>query len=561
MSGSLAAVVLGVSIHMHYRRSEPNVLIFLMHSLVLGVCATVMHLHALEGTTTSPGALASAARFLAVYLLSMSASVVTYRLSPFHPLAAFPGPKFASASKWWSCYQMAVRGRRHIELERHYGHWVRTGPNELSVDDPSAIRTIYEALDRATFYKAAPANGIAIINIMDRQTHQKRRRAWNSAFTSPCLKDYADATNQRMVHLLARMADEIRHSSTGVIRIDRWIYFTALDLTGDIGFLGGFETVREGFDKEGWAVLLTTVMRVAICTGEVLWVRDLMEMLGHGPLETIYKPTVLKLQRIREDQTGTTRTSIMSTLLSKSDEESLEIRAVDSVSDAMFSMIAAVGSTSFVIQSLLCNLYLSPLRMCRIQEEVDPLFEASIVDDDGSTLDVAKLMKLPYLSACVDEVLRLTPPLAWGPPRSTGPQGATICGRFVPPNTTINVPIYAMHRDVRNFGPLANKFIPERWLPSHMQEEALKALDDPQLTPSALQPLNRQAYIPFSAGYARCPGRGLGLQSAKIAVATILHHYSFAPGEGFDPAVYEASFRDYGTWAHDALQLRFSPRQ
>ena len=90
-----------------------------------------------------------------------------------------------------------------------------------------------------------------------------------------------------------------------------------------------------------------------------------------------------------------------------------------------------------------------------------------------------------------------------------------VCGRFVPPNTNISVPIYAMHRDVRNFGPLAEKFIPERWLPSHLQAEAIQALNDPQLKPSALQPLNQQAYIPFSAGYGRCPGRALGLQNAK----------------------------------------------
>ena len=80
----------------------------------------------------------------------------------------------------------------------------------------------------------------------------------------------------------------------------------------------------------------------------------------------------------------------------------------------MFTIIAAVGSTSFVIQNLLYYLSLNPLRMRRIQEETDLLFEAAIFDEHGNTLDVAKLMKLPYLSACVDEVLRLMPPLAWG---------------------------------------------------------------------------------------------------------------------------------------------------
>ncbi|KAL1685689.1 cytochrome P450 [Schizophyllum commune] len=488
---SIAAVVFGVVLHTHYRRSEPKVLVFLLHSLVPGVCATVKHLFMFDSegatTVTIPGAIAYAARFLAeYYYVSMSASVLAYRISPFHPLAAFPGPKSAAASKWWSFYRLAVRGQR---------------PNELSIDDPSAISAIYEGLERAAFYQAIPANGISLINILDRQMHQKRRRAWNSAFTPSCLEGYANSVNQRLLQLLERMADEIRQSPTGGIQIDRWTE----DITGDIGFLGGFETIKEETHKDGWDWF---------STGEVPWVKNFMEM-----------PTAAKLRRVRELQEATTRTSIMSKVLSKSDENSLELRTVDVIADAMLTIIAAAGSTSFVIQSLLYDLSLSPLRMRRIQEEVDPLFEKAI------------LMKLPYLSACVDKVLRLTPPLAWGPPRTTGPQGAMICGRFVPPNTNISVPIYAMQRDVRNFGPLAEKFIPERWLPSD------------------------QAYIPFSAGYGRCPGRALGLQNAKIAVATILHNYSLAPEEGFDPAAYEASFRDNGVWTRDALKLRFSPRQ
>ena len=32
------------------------------------------------------------------------------------------------------------------------------------------------------------------------------------------------------------------------------------DLTGDIGFLGGFETVREGYDKEGWTTLVSMLI-------------------------------------------------------------------------------------------------------------------------------------------------------------------------------------------------------------------------------------------------------------------------------------------------------------
>ena len=113
--------ILAKMLHAHYRHSEPEFLGFLLHSLILGTCATIVHFFTLdsEEATTKLGTVAFAARFLAVYLMSMSASVLAYRLSPFHPLAAFPGPKSAAASKWWSFYQVAARGRRHINLQRY----------------------------------------------------------------------------------------------------------------------------------------------------------------------------------------------------------------------------------------------------------------------------------------------------------------------------------------------------------------------------------------------------------------------------------------------------------
>ena len=102
-----------------------------------------------------------------------------------------------------------------------------------------------------------------------------------------------------------------------------------------------------------------------------------------------------------------------------------------------------------------------------------------------------------------------------GPPRTTGKDGALILGHWVPPNTTVHVPVYTMHRDPANFGPLADVFIPERWLSEAEQVEMISATKDPRITLAALTPCNRLAFMPFSAGYGNCVGRALGLQNVK----------------------------------------------
>jgi hypothetical protein len=82
-----------------------------------------------------------------LYLLSLSASIVLYRISPFHPLAKCPGPLLARVSRvYWSFASSS--GLPHIrmqQLHEKYGDIVRTGPNHLSIRDAAAIPAIFGA--------------------------------------------------------------------------------------------------------------------------------------------------------------------------------------------------------------------------------------------------------------------------------------------------------------------------------------------------------------------------------------------------------------------------------
>ena len=87
---------------------------------------------------------------------------LVYRLSPFHPLAKYPGPVIAKTSKWWAAYYVSSRGDLHRYCKRlhdRYGDVVRIGrgpwlpfcylstyplpgPNELSLRDASLIHSV-----------------------------------------------------------------------------------------------------------------------------------------------------------------------------------------------------------------------------------------------------------------------------------------------------------------------------------------------------------------------------------------------------------------------------------
>ena len=63
------------------------------------------------------------------YIGALISFTLAYRLSPFHPLAKYPGPLIGKTSKWWAAY-ISAKGEQHRYYKRlhdRYGDIVRIG--------------------------------------------------------------------------------------------------------------------------------------------------------------------------------------------------------------------------------------------------------------------------------------------------------------------------------------------------------------------------------------------------------------------------------------------------
>jgi len=91
---------------------------------------------------------------------------------------------------------------------------------------------------------------------------------------------------------------------------------------------------------------------------------------------------------------------------------------------------------------------------------------------------MASVQKLEYQLKCINEALRILPPLPGSLRRITPKQGWNIAGRWVPGETLVAIDMYAAYHSSSHF-VRPEEFIPERWNenpPEEFRHDELKVV-------------------------------------------------------------------------------------
>jgi len=116
---------------------------------------------------------------------------------------------------------------------------------------------------------------------------------------------------------------------------------------------------------------------------------------------------------------------------------------------------------------------------------------------------------LPYLTASINEALRLCSPAGGSQQRVVPPGGATIDGHYVPAGITVAVSQWAAGHSALNFCE-ADKFRPERWLSEHDEKFSKDKLRSSQ---------------PFSTGPKGCLGENVSSFGARLILSHLLWNF------------------------------------
>lgn len=192
-------------------------------------------------------------------------------------------------------------------------------------------------------------------------------------------------------------------------------------------------------------------------------------------------------------------------LLKAKDPETGQGFSMDELwSESAILTVAGSDTTSSALAATFFYLSHDPVVLKKVTDEVRSTFDAAGVDAIRSG---PLLNSCTYLRACIDEALRLFPPLPGVLPREVMPGGINIDGHDIAPGTTVGVAAYAIHHNEKYF-PSPYAYKPERWL----------VPVDSKATKESVE-VAQSAFCPFSLGTRGCIGKNMAYMELMTTMA------------------------------------------
>ncbi|KAF1940971.1 cytochrome P450 [Clathrospora elynae] len=479
--------------------------------------------------------LASIVGVLTLYILG----VIVYRIT-LHPLAKYPGPFLAKITDIYLAYY-AYKGSRHLTFHRaheQYGAYVRLGPNLLSVNTATGLKTIYgfrSNVRKASFYEAFPSTpkAVSVHSAIDKTQHARKRRVMSHAFSDQAIKTlekYILANVRVGCDLLGRKsstwsgeksaAEEKNGGWNDAWNAAHWCEWLVFDIMGDLVFGKAFGMLESPANRFATQLVGNAAHRHLICGTHLTihnWHLDKLffrKIAGQRAQYMQYS----KGQAMERTKLGVDvdRKDFFYYLLNAKDPETGKGFSMDELwGESNLLIIAGSDTTSTALAGTFFYLAHNASAMQKVCKEIREAFT-----DVEEIVTSPKLSGCSFLRACIDETMRMTPPVAGALPRQVLPGGMDIDGHQIPAGVDVGVPIYAIHHNPDYF-PQPFDYIPERWF------------SDPSANPlhdslAAAQ----SAYNPFSIGPRGCIGKGLAYVELTVTIARVLFLYDLrlAPG-------------------------------
>lgn len=446
----------------------------------------------------------------------------------------------------WRCHQK-------------YGDAVRYAPNRLLINTAEAVRDIYghrSNVQKSQTYDALVHRAPNILTLRDRKQHGRRRRVLSQALSDASIAAYEPAILEQVDKFLtvltnlppAHAADE-KHDWSTSFDVSKWCDYLTFDIMARAVFNAQYDMLGTGKHRPVLDAILASNVRMGTLYQ--------YPALAGWKLHKRFFPTAIAarstfvsfVSRMVGDRLSLAKCAdaplrdVFGFLAKAKDPETGQgLTANELGAESTTLIVAGSDTTSTSIAATLFYLAKHASHRARARDEV----RAAFASQEDIHLGPA-LTGCTFLAACINEAMRLSPPVGASLWREVLPGGVTVDNRFIPAGCDVGVGIWSVQHSERHF-ERAFEFVPERWL---VQGEAERA----NLF---------AAFGPFSRGPRSCSGKGLATAELMLTLARVLFEVDFrfagdessGSGEAMK-IVGNFELRDHVTGAKDGPVLQF----
>ena len=461
--------------------------------------------------------------------------VLSHSFSGGVKLEKIPGPwlhaktRFRLALDAWRAQSI----HSVLKLHRRYGPVVRIGPNEVSFNSLSALRTIYGAgsgFERTSFYKMFDVYGRAnLFTFASGKQHRERKKLISHIYANQTVlgADFTPMVKKKVAQYLLLLEREPEHASEIFASLHYFSFDTISEFVygpnhGATAALSGSKNSRELIQdilnparrRLAWFSVHFPAYTKWITTRTGLLER-LLTSLGLMPMRKPFTYSGIRQHALKafysfksapsSVRADAAETTVIGRLFKVQEENNMT--DMDVASECADHLLAGIDTTADSLMFLIWALSLPQHK--EYQEKLRE--EVSQISVDSQGLPSPKdLTHLPYLNAVLRESLRLYSPLPAFEPRSS-PVDTIIDGYEIPAGTIVGMSPFCLHRDEAVF-PSPLTFQPERWL-THSGT----------LIPES-DPRNRFFWA-FSSGARMCIGMHLANAEMLTLIAALYRNY------------------------------------
>ncbi|EFY89582.1 calcineurin-dependent [Metarhizium acridum CQMa 102] len=423
--------------------------------------------------------------------------LVLHRLF-LHPLRNVPGPKVAAATSWYEFYQDVILDGHYLKeyprLHAQYGPIVRVSPNRVHINDSAFYHKVYSTRTKylkepALFKFAGELDALPFI--MEPAAHKIRRAIVGPMFSPRSIQEFSPAALQIIKAALGKV--EEAHDSGLPVSLKTLESNFAMDIIMKLCFGRDMNCTKGTKETTALVNCMITLTRSFCLIKHFPILGTTMQSFPNPILARILPGFVEFRQQcaqwvaeVRErHQNGVYR-----------DESGRQ-----TVFDAILE--AEPQRTTKGCGRGIFPCYWGPEVQKKLLDELD-----KVETNNDGLMEYQNLVNLPYLTAIIQETLRISSPAPGILTRLVPAGGTTYSKYFLPAGTSVSTAQRMIHYDPDLF-PEPDAFMPERWLGDNAQ-------------------VYKANLIPFGKGPRMCVGMYLSYMEAYVFLGNLFRRFDMS---------------------------------